>query len=54
MLGDTAVAVHPEDSKYKHLHGAHVQHPFDGGHIPIVVDESVDPNFGTGIVRLTP
>jgi valyl-tRNA synthetase len=55
MLGDTAVAVHPEDPRYKHLHGKHVVHPFSGRKIPIVTDaELVDMEFGTGAVKITP
>jgi valyl-tRNA synthetase len=55
MLGDTAVAIHPEDPKYKHLHGKHVIHPFDGRKIPIILDGVlVDMNFGTGAVKITP
>ena len=48
MLGDTAVAVHPDDPRYKHLHGQFVQHPFNDRHIPIICDDFVDMNFGTG------
>ena len=55
MLGDTAVAVHPEDPRYKHLHGKHVVHPFSGRKIPIITDpELVDMEFGTGAVKITP
>ena len=55
MLGDTAVAIHPEDARYKHLHGKHVVHPFNGRKIPIVCDaELVDMEFGTGAVKITP
>ena len=55
MLGDTAVAVHPEDPRYTHLHGKHVVHPFSGRKIPIVTDPVlVDMNFGTGAVKITP
>eukprot|EP00934_Nitzschia_sp_Nitz4_P004454 Nitzschia sp. Nitz4//scaffold257_size48314//3811//7283//NITZ4_007084-RA/size48314-snap-gene-0.22-mRNA-1//1//CDS//3329544433//4444//frame0 len=55
MLGDTAVAVHPEDPRYKHLHGKFVVHPFSGRKIPIITDpELVDMNFGTGAVKITP
>ncbi|KAG7342354.1 valyl-tRNA synthetase [Nitzschia inconspicua] len=55
MLGDTAVAVHPEDPRYKHLHGKHVIHPFSGRKIPIITDpELVDMSFGTGAVKITP
>lgn len=48
MLGDTAVAVHPIDLRYGHLHGCSVVHPIDGRHLPIICDESVDIEFGTG------
>jgi valyl-tRNA synthetase len=55
MLGDTAVAVHPEDARYKHLHGKNVVHPFSGRKIPIITDaELVDMAFGTGAVKITP
>jgi len=55
MLGDTAVAVHPEDPRYKHLHGKNVLHPFNGREIPIVTDPVlVDMSFGTGAVKITP
>ncbi|WAR30322.1 SYVC-like protein [Mya arenaria] len=54
MLGDTAVAVHPEDPRYSDLQGAFVEHPFDGRHIPVITDESVEMNFGTGAVKITP
>ena len=55
MLGDTAVAVHPEDNRYKHLHGKYVIHPFNSRRIPIVTDpELVDMSFGTGAVKITP
>lgn len=55
MLGDTAVAVHPEDPRYKHLHGKYVIHPFSGRKIPIIQDSTlVDMNFGTGAVKITP
>lgn len=55
MLGDTAVAVHPEDPRYTHLHGTHVIHPFNGRKIPIITDsELVDMEFGTGAVKITP
>lgn len=49
MLGDTAVAVHPEDERYKHLHGKFVIHPFNGRRIPIITDAVlVDKETGTG------
>ncbi len=54
MLGDTAVAVHPDDDRYKHLVGKTVELPLTGRHIPIVADEHVDPSFGTGAVKVTP
>lgn len=55
IFGDTAVAVHPDDSRYKHLHGKFVQHPFLDKQIPIVTDsEAVDMEFGTGAVKITP
>lgn len=55
MLGDTAVAVHPEDSRYKQFHGKFVVHPFSGRRIPIICDAIlVDPTFGTGAVKITP
>lgn len=54
MLGDTAIAVHPQDERYKHLHGKFVQHPFCERKLPIVVDEFVDKEFGTGVVKITP
>ncbi|XP_069705538.1 valine--tRNA ligase isoform X2 [Periplaneta americana] len=54
MLGDTAVAVHPEDPRYKHLHGKFVVHPFCDRRLPIVCDDYVDREFGTGAVKITP
>ncbi len=54
MLGDTAVAVHPEDPRYKSLHGKKIVHPFNGKKLPIVLDEMVDREFGTGAVKITP
>ncbi|XP_069121491.1 LOW QUALITY PROTEIN: valine--tRNA ligase-like [Argopecten irradians] len=54
MLGDTGVAVHPEDDRYKHLHGRFVTHPFIDRRMPIVLDDFVDRNFGTGAVKITP
>ena len=55
MLGDTAVAVHPDDPRYKHLHGKKLVHPFVDRKIPIVTDAIlVDPKFGTGAVKVTP
>ncbi|QDU68985.1 valine--tRNA ligase [Engelhardtia mirabilis] len=54
MLGDTGVAVHPDDERYGDLVGKSVVLPFLGREIPIVADESVDPAFGTGAVKVTP
>ncbi|KAL4595270.1 hypothetical protein ACB092_12G079300 [Castanea dentata] len=55
MLGDTAIAIHPDDPRYKHLHGKFAIHPFNGRKLPIVCDAIlVDPKFGTGAVKITP
>ena len=54
MLGDTAVAVHPDDERYKHLHGKMVRLPLVDKEIPIVTDTYVDREFGTGVVKITP
>ena len=54
MLGDTAVAVHPEDERYTSLVGNTVTLPLTGREIPIIADEYVDPEFGTGCVKITP
>jgi valyl-tRNA synthetase len=54
MLGDTAVAVHPDDERYKHLQGKRVRLPLVGRLIPIVADEYSDPEKGTGAVKITP
>jgi valyl-tRNA synthetase len=54
MLGDTAVAVHPDDERYAHLVGRTVELPLTGRRIPVVADEHVDPAFGTGAVKVTP
>jgi valyl-tRNA synthetase len=54
MLGDTAVAVHPEDARFAHLKGAHVLLPLAGRRIPIVFDEHADPEQGSGAVKITP
>ncbi|MEY8574153.1 valine--tRNA ligase [Oscillospiraceae bacterium 21-37] len=54
MLGDTAVAVHPEDERYKHLIGKNVILPLVDKEIPIVADEYVEMDFGTGVVKITP
>ncbi|HEU0130516.1 MAG TPA: valine--tRNA ligase [Mycobacteriales bacterium] len=54
MLGDTAVAVHPDDERYRHLVGTTVTLPLVGREIRVVADEHVDPEFGTGAVKVTP
>jgi valyl-tRNA synthetase len=54
MLGDTAVAVHPEDERYRHLIGRSVRLPLANRDIPIVADSYVDRDFGTGCVKITP
>lgn len=54
MLGDTAVAVHPEDERYKKLIGTRVQLPLTGREVPIIADDYVDREFGTGAVKITP
>lgn len=54
MLGDTAVAVHPEDERYKHLIGKKVLLPLVNREIPVVADSYVDKEFGTGVVKITP
>jgi valyl-tRNA synthetase len=54
MLGDTAVAVHPEDERYKDLIGRHLRLPLVGRLIPVVADEYADPETGTGAVKITP
>jgi valyl-tRNA synthetase len=54
MLGDTAVAVHPDDERYTHLVGRTVALPLTGRRIPVVADDHVDPAFGTGAVKVTP
>ena len=54
MLGDTAVAVHPEDERYLHLHGKKLRLPLVGREIPIILDEWVSRDFGTGAVKVTP
>ncbi|MEW5320839.1 valine--tRNA ligase [Geobacillus thermoleovorans] len=54
MLGDTAVAVHPDDERYKHLIGKMVKLPIVGREIPIIADEYVDMEFGSGAVKITP
>ena len=54
LLGDTAVAVHPDDERYKHLIGKMVLLPIVNKQIPIVADEYVEMDFGTGVVKITP
>lgn len=54
MLGDQAVAVHPSDERYRALVGADVELPLTGRTIPVVADAFVDPEFGTGMVKVTP
>lgn len=54
MLGDMAVAVHPDDERYKHLIGSRVLLPLTDREIPIIADEYVDKDFGTGAVKITP
>lgn len=54
IMGDTGVAIHPEDDRYKHLHGLHAVRPFPKAHIPFVCDEHVDREFGTGVLKVTP
>jgi valyl-tRNA synthetase len=54
MLGDAAVAVHPDDERYRHLIGQKVRLPFTERLVPIIADDYVDPAFGTGCVKITP
>jgi valyl-tRNA synthetase len=54
MLGDTAVAVHPDDPRYRHLIGKTVRLPLTDREIPVIADDYVDPAFGTGCVKITP
>jgi valyl-tRNA synthetase len=54
MLGDVAVAVHPEDPRYQPLIGKMLAHPLTGRTIPLIGDHTVDPSFGTGCVKITP
>jgi valyl-tRNA synthetase len=54
MLGDTGVAVHPEDERYRHLVGRELLLPVVGRRVPIVADDAVDPAFGSGAVKVTP
>ena len=54
MLGDTAIAVHPDDDRYRHLVGKALPHPFQDREVKVVADTHVDPEFGTGAVKVTP
>jgi valyl-tRNA synthetase len=54
MLGDTAIAVHPDDQRYKDLVGRNCVHPFCDRKLPVIADEMVDMSFGTGAVKITP
>lgn len=54
LMGDTAVAVHPDDERYKHLIGQKIWRPFPRAEIPIIGDEYVDRDFGTGCLKVTP
>ncbi|TVR50284.1 MAG: valine--tRNA ligase [Puniceicoccaceae bacterium] len=54
LMGDTAVAVHPEDDRYRHLVGCHAWRPFPRAKIPIIADDHIDREFGTGVLKVTP
>ncbi|MCP1674994.1 valyl-tRNA synthetase [Natronocella acetinitrilica] len=54
MLGDTAVAVHPDDERYRHLIGKTIRLPLTDREIPVIADDYVDPSFGSGCVKITP
>jgi valyl-tRNA synthetase len=54
MLGDTAVAVHPDDARYRHAHGKACLLPILGRRLPVLADDYVDPAFGTGVLKITP
>ena len=55
MLGDTAIAIHPDDPRHSHLHGKFALHPFLNRRLPIITDaEAVDMSVGTGAVKMTP
>ena len=54
MLGDVALAVHPDDERYREMIGKRVRLPVAGIEIPVIADEYVDPSFGTGVVKITP
>ncbi len=54
LMGDTAVAVNPRDPRYEKFIGRHCWRPFPRAHIPIIADEAIDPEFGTGVLKVTP
>ena len=54
LLGDVAVAVHPSDERYAELHGRHLQLPLTGREIPVICDSRINPQFGSGAVKITP
>nr|XP_036881965.1 valine--tRNA ligase, mitochondrial [Manis javanica] len=54
LPGDVAVAVHPHDSRYTHLHGRQLRHPLTGQLLPLIIDSTVQPQVGTGAVKVTP
>jgi valyl-tRNA synthetase len=54
MFGDVCVVVHPEDERYKHIHGMHVENPANHEILPILVDDYIDMEFGTGAMKCTP
>ena len=54
MLGDTAIAVHPDDERYRDMVGRTVRHPFFDRDLPVIADDYVDPGFGSGAVKITP
>ncbi|XP_006215367.3 valine--tRNA ligase, mitochondrial isoform X1 [Vicugna pacos] len=54
LPGDVAVAVHPDDSRYTHLHGRQLRHPLTGQLLPLITDSTVQPHLGTGAVKVTP
>src|SRR6185369_2428686 len=54
MLADMAVAVHPDDERYKNLIGRQIKHPITGRLVPIIADEHADPELGSGAVKITP
>lgn len=53
MLGDSAIAVNPNDPRYSHLIGKKVKHPYTGEQLPIIADESINKEFGTGCILFT-